>query len=426
MRKALACLLVFCVANLPLLEAASGPSAARPMAQEENYSYEAFSAEQLDNLLAPIALYPDPLLSQVLVAATFVDDVDEAARWVRANGVRGIDEQPWDVSVRAVAHYPSVIGRMADRIDWTTSVGQAYVNQSTEVMISIQRLRRMAHNAGNLFTTPQQQVLIEENYISIVPYDPAYLYVPVYDPYICYYRRPAWGLAITFSIGFLIGAWLNRDCDWHHHRIYYHGWQGRGWVERSRPHVHLSAIYVNRRYENVEVNRRIVDRHVILGNINRYDSVHRDVNYNNIRANNERINRRNHVRPAEQPARPPVNNRMINRNIDTTNPRLDQYRGHEGAKRPERPAPAPQPRAQPQPARPAPPPPAARPAPAPTPRPAPRVFGRGEGNFDPRASSQRGQSSRQQMSQPRSTPRAAPAPRAQSKPAPAAGGRRKP
>ncbi|MBZ5526825.1 MAG: DUF3300 domain-containing protein [Acidobacteriia bacterium] len=412
------------------------------MAQGEDYSYEIFSPEQLDNLLAPIALYPDPLLSQVLVAATFVDDVDEAARWVRANGVNGIDEQPWDVSVRAVAHYPSVIGRMADRIDWTTSVGQAYVNQSTDVMMSIQRLRRMAHNAGNLFTTPQQQVLIEEDYISIVPYDAAYLYVPIYDPYICYYRRPVWGLAITFSIGFLIGAWLNRDCDWHHHRIYYHGWHGRGWVERSRPRVHLSEIYVSHRYENVEVNRRIVDRHVILGNINRYNSVHRDVNYNNIRANNERINRQNHVRPPEQPARPPVNNRVMNRNMDTTNPRLDQYRGHEGAQRPERPAPAPQPQAQPRPARPAHTPPAARPAPtppaarptptppaarpAPTPRPAPHVFGRGEGNFDPRASSQRGQSSRQQMGQPRSTPRAAPAPRAQGKPAPAASGRRKP
>ncbi|MBZ5702581.1 MAG: DUF3300 domain-containing protein [Acidobacteriia bacterium] len=439
MRRALAVLLTLCLANLSLLEAAAARAAAKSAAQGEEYYYEPFSPEQLDNLLAPIALYPDPLLSQVLVAATFVYDVDEAARWVRANGARGIDEQPWDVSVKAVAHYPTVIYMMADKIDWTTSLGQAYVNQSTDVMMSVQRLRRMARNVGNLVTTPQQQVFFEDDYIRIVPLEPAYIYVPVYDPYICYYRRPAWGLAITFGFGFLIGAWLNRDCDWHHHRIYYHGWQGPGWIDRSRPRVRITNVYVNNRYDNVLVNRNVIQRNVNVNNIDRYRSVHRDVNYNNIRDNNVRINRRNNVRVDERPARPPVNNRIINRNIDTTNPRLEQYRGREGAIRPARPAPAPQPQPQvrPQapvrpapapPVRPAPAPPAARPAPAPAPRPAPHVFGRTEGNFDPRASSQRGQSSRQQMSQPRPAPRSAPPPRAQSKPAPAprGGERRKP
>jgi hypothetical protein len=433
MRRALAFLLTLCLSNLSLLEAASAPSAAKSIAQDEDYSYEPFSPEQLDNLLAPIALYPDPLLSQVLVAATFVDDVDEAARWVRANGTNGIDDQRWDVSVKAVAHYPTVIYMMADKIDWTTSVGQAYVNQSTDVMTSIQRLRHMAHSVGNLVTTPQQQVLVEDDYISIVPYEPAYIYVPVYDPWICYYRRPAWGLAITFGVGFLIGAWLNRDCDWHHHRIYYHGWHGRGWIDRSRPRVHITNVYVNNRYDNVVVNRTIIHRNVNVNNIDRYKSVHRDVNYNNIRDNNVRLNRTNNVRVDERPGRPPVNNKIINRNIDTGNPRLDQHRGREGAPRPGRP---PQAQQQQPPARPAPTvparsvpvPPAARPAPAPAPRPAPHVFGRTEGNFDPRASSQRGQSSRQQMNQPRPAPRPAPQSRAQSKPAPAprGGERRKP
>jgi hypothetical protein len=432
MRKALAFLLTLCLANLSLLEAASAPSTSRAASQGENYSYDPFSPEQLDNLLAPIALYPDPLLSQVLVAATFVDDVDEAARWIRANGTNGIDDQPWDVSVKAVAHYPTVIYMMADKIDWTTSLGQAYVNQSTDVMTSVQRLRHMAHNAGNLVTTPQQQVLVEDEYISIVPYEAAYIYVPVYDPYICYYRRPAWGLAITFGVGFLIGAWLNRDCDWHHHRVYYHGWQGRGWIERSRPRVHISNVYVNNRYDNVAVNRNVIRRNVNVNNIDRYRSVHRDVNYNNVRDNNVRLNRGNNVRVDERPGRPPVNNKIINRNIDTGNPRLDQYRGRESAPRPGRPPQAPQPQpARPipaPPARPVPTPPTARPAPAPAPRPAPHVYGSREGNFDPRASSQRGQSSRQQMNQPRPAPRPAPQPRAQSKPAPAprGGERRKP
>ncbi len=470
MRRALAFLLTFCLANLSLLEAAPAPSAAKSIFQDENYSYEQFSPDQLDNLLAPIALYPDPLLSQVLIAATFVDDVDEAARWVRANGPNGIDNQPWDVSVRAVAHYPSVIEMMADKIDWTTSVGQAYVNQSTDVMMSVQRLRHMAYSVGNLVTTPQQQVLIAGDYISIDPYDARYIYVPVYDPYISYYRRPAWGLAITFGVGFLIGAWLNRDCDWGRQRIYYHGWNGPGWIGRSRPYVGMSNVYLNNRYDNISVNRGVFNRNVNVNNINRYNYIHRNVNYNNIQANNVRVNRMNNVRPAVQPSRPPVNNRVINRNIDTTNPRLDQYRGREGAPaqgrppqapqaqqqaqpqpQPARPAapgrpapappaarPAPAPAAQPTPAapaaRPAPAPaaqptpaaPAARPAPATAAQPAPRVFNRTEGNVDPRAASQRGQSSRQQMNKPAAAPRPAPQPRAQGKPAPAPrGGERK-
>ncbi len=103
--------------------------------QGQNAPYESFSPEQLDNLLSPIALYPDPLLAQLLVAATFPDQVEEAARWVRGSGQEGVDDQNWDVSVKAVAHYPTVIEMMADKIDWTTSLGQAYVNQSTDVSL---------------------------------------------------------------------------------------------------------------------------------------------------------------------------------------------------------------------------------------------------------------------------------------------------
>src|SRR5512137_436141 len=222
MRRALALSLTFSLIVAPLFpSAAASPDSRIAQQGQDNQSnqdnqgdqgYVAFSNDQLENLVAPIALYPDPLLSQVLIAATFVDDVDEAGRWVRANGPNGIDDQPWDVSVKAVAHYPTVIAMMADKIDWTTSLGQAYVNQSTDVMMAIQHLRHMAHDVGNLVSTPQQEVRFDGDYIYIDPYQPQYIYVPVYDPYICYYRRPAWGLAITFGVGFLIGAWLNRDC----------------------------------------------------------------------------------------------------------------------------------------------------------------------------------------------------------------------
>src|SRR3974390_910315 len=109
MRKALAVALMLGLINAPLLEAAasvrSGPTASA--APQESWSYEPYSPEQLDNLLAPIALYPDPLLAQVFVAATFPDEVEEAGRYTRANGEEGVDDQDWDVSVRAVAHYPT-------------------------------------------------------------------------------------------------------------------------------------------------------------------------------------------------------------------------------------------------------------------------------------------------------------------------------
>ena len=427
MRRALALLLAFCLSNLSVLEGASIPSSAKSRLQDEDYTYDPYSPEELDNLLAPIALYPDPLLSQVLVAATFVDDVDEAARWVRANGTNGVDDQPWDVSVKAVAHYPTVIAMMADKLDWTTAVGQAYVNQSTDVMTSVQRLRRMAHNVGNLVSTPEQEVIVDDDYVSIVPFQPQYIYVPVYDPYICYYRRPYWGVAITFGIAFLIGAWLNRDCDWHHHRIYYHGWDGPGWIHRCRPYVHVNNVYVDRRYSDVHINRDVIHRNVGIGNIERYNAIHRDVDYRNIRENNARLDRTQHARPPEGPARPPANNRVLNRNIDTGNPRLDRYRGREGAPgqarppQPTQPQPQPQPRPQPLP-RPTPPP-VARPTPPV--RPTPHVFNPNEGNFDPRASGQRGQSSRQQAAQPRPAPRPAPQPRASNPPAPRSGGQRR-
>jgi hypothetical protein len=433
MRKALAVVLALGLINAPLLE---GASAARPnpvasaAAQESSY-YEPYSPDQLDNLLAPIALYPDPLLAQVLLAATFADQVDEAARYVRAYGQGGIDGQPWDVSVRAVAHYPTVLYMMADKLDWTIAVGQAYANQSTDVMTSVQRLRAMAQAQGNLITTPQQQVVVESGFIYIWPWEPPYLYVPVYDPYLVYYRRwPGWGpVFVSFTVGFLIGAWLNYDCDWYHHRVFYTGWQGRGWIERYRPHIRINDVYVNQRYRNVYVNREISRRNVNYYNLNRYNSVHRDVKFDN------RARDRNIYKP-----NPRVNNQVIQRNIDTGNPQLDRYRGHE---QPGRAAP-PSERAAPQPptrptlpavARPAPQPPA-RPAqppisrptapaqvrpqpppqpqaqPQPQPQQQPGAFNRGTGNFPARATSQRGQTSRSEARQPaRSAPSPPSAPR---------------
>jgi Protein of unknown function (DUF3300) len=370
--------------------------------QDQSANYQPFSNEELENLLSPIALYPDPLLAQVLVAATFPDQIDDAARYVRANGQNGIDDQNWDVSVKAVAHYPTVIQMMSDKIDWTTSLGQAYVNQSTDVTSAVQHLRQMARGAGNLDTTTQQQVITNGNYIAIVPVQPQYIYVPVYDPAICYYRRPYWGPAITFGAGFPIGAWLNLDFRWGfgggYGGIFYTGWRPWGgwndvWMARCRPYVHITNVYVNNRYTNISINRAVINRTVNVTNINRYNYVHKNVTYNNVQVNNTRINRVNNVRMVNNNVnRVNVNNRVLNRNIDTNNSRINEFRGRDnnvGNNRPPQNQNQPRPNFQNN----------NRP-PANFNQSNVHTFGRSEGNFNANHSSARGQTSRAEMNRP--------------------------
>ena len=382
-------------------------------------AYEPFSPDQLDNLLAPIALYPDPLLAQVLPAATFPDQIDEAARFVRAGYDPGsIDDQPWDVSVKAVAHYPSVLNMMDDKIDWTTSVGQAYVNQSTDVMESIQRLRAMARSAGNLVSGPQQEVIEDGPYVQIVPVQPQFIYVPVYDPAVVYYQRPGFGVwfggvAITFGAGFVIGAWLNRDCDWHDHRVFYHGWNDSrdAWVMRSRGYIHVTNVYVNNTYRNVTINRTVINRTVNVSNINKYASIHKEANFNNREVNRTVVN--NNVRVNNVRVDNHVGNAVINRNINTNDPRLNTYRGFEMQGHAAEDQAAEEARARQQAERP--PQNFNRPAtPASNARstyqPQIHSFGTNEGGFDAHAASQRGQASRQAMNRPQPARASSPPP----------------
>ena len=401
--------------------------------QQPSGNYQAFSPDQLDNLLSPIALYPDPLLAQVFVAATFPDQVEEAARYVRANGTNGIDEQNWDVSVRAVAHYPTVVEMMADKIDWTTSLGQAYVNQSADVSAAVQRLRHEARNVGNLQSNQQQEVLENDNYIAINPYQPQYLYVPTYDPAIIYFRRPYWGPAITFGFGFPIGGWLNLGFHWGFGGfggVYYTGWSpfgwGRGcwncgWIGRSRGFVNFrNNVYINNRYSNINVNRSVINRNVNVNNLNRYNNVHRNVNYNNVQANNVRANRNfsgqnsngafrgaqnNNARNFAANNNRPPGNANLDRNINNNNSRANEFRGRDNNANNNtsnnRPANTQQNRGFQQ---------TSRPSNQQASRPAqqnaaPHAFGHSEGNFNARQSSQRGQSSRQQAARPAAQPK---------------------
>jgi hypothetical protein len=202
----------------------------------------------LQRLVAPIALYPDSLVAQILAASTFPEQVVEADRWVQAHpDLKGedlgkaVDQQPWDPSVKALAGFPSVLGNMDKNLSWTSSLGDAYYNQQQDVMDAVQVMRRKAEDAGNLKSTPQQTVTEKDSAIDIEPAEPEVVYVPAYDPWVVYgYPVVAWpgwypypgiwfgGPYLSFGLGFGIGwyggfgwGWGGWGFDWHNHYAVY-------------------------------------------------------------------------------------------------------------------------------------------------------------------------------------------------------------
>jgi uncharacterized membrane protein YgcG len=201
---------------------------------------------QLQQLVAPIALYPDALVAQILAAATYPDQVVEADRWVQQNtDLKGeqlgqeVDKQSWDPSVKALAVFPSVLGNMDKNLSWTSSLGDAYVNQPQDVMNALQVMRQRAEKAGNLKSTSQENVSQQGTTIVIEPPDPQVVYVPEYDPWLVYGSPigvwPGWydypglflpGPGIAFGLGFGVGffggfgwGWNHWGSDWHHRNI---------------------------------------------------------------------------------------------------------------------------------------------------------------------------------------------------------------
>ncbi|MDN8615039.1 DUF3300 domain-containing protein [Variovorax ginsengisoli] len=162
-----------------------------------------FSREQLDQMMAPIALYPDSLLSQVLMAATYPADVVDAAKWSKANSkqqgdaaVKAVQDKPWDPSVQSLVAFPQVIQMMGDQPDWTQNLGDAFLASSKDVLDSAQRLRTKAQQQGSLKTTEQQKVIVEQEpqtqqtVIKIEPANPEVVYVPAYNPTVVYGAWP--------------------------------------------------------------------------------------------------------------------------------------------------------------------------------------------------------------------------------------------
>ncbi|MEN6438753.1 MAG: DUF3300 domain-containing protein [Syntrophobacter sp.] len=204
---------------------------------QDEGSAPAFRQEELNQMIAPIALYPDSLLANVLVAATFPLEVVAADRWVKQNNNlkadqlnAALDQMKWDLSVKALVPFPAVLSMMSEKLDWTQDLGNAFLAQQKDVMDTVQQLRARAQSQGNLKTSREQNVIVQEKTIVIEPASPTVVYVPSYDPAVVYgaWPYPAYppypyypygGVVAAGALGFAAGvavgaAWNNGWGHW--------------------------------------------------------------------------------------------------------------------------------------------------------------------------------------------------------------------
>ncbi|WP_233888087.1 DUF3300 domain-containing protein [Paraburkholderia flagellata] len=204
-----------------------------------------YKPEEIEALVAPIALYPDPVLAQVLMASTYPLEIVYAARWVKANpdlkgddAVQAVQNQTWDTSVKSLVAFPQVLEPMYDKLDWTQKLGDAFLAQQKDVFAAVQRLRSRANEAGNLKSNEQQQVLVEPaatgetSIVRIEPANPQVIYVPAYDPAVVYgaWSYPAYppyywppypayypgyypGAGLAFGVGLIAAGAIFSDCN---------------------------------------------------------------------------------------------------------------------------------------------------------------------------------------------------------------------
>ncbi len=213
----------------------------QPVPVDTGQPIPVLSPYQLQGLVAPIALYPDPLVSQILVAATYPLQVVEAYQWLQRNPglngpalTQGAQAQNWDPSIQALVMFPDILMRLNEDIAWTTNLGNAFMYQQADVMGAIQQMRQSAEQSGRLVSTPQQQVINTLNagqpVVEIVPANPEVIYVPVYDPAwvwgpAVYYPYPRWHYpayrsGLFFNVGISIGRFVGHGWG---------GWGGWGW-----------------------------------------------------------------------------------------------------------------------------------------------------------------------------------------------------
>jgi hypothetical protein len=214
--KALTVMLIFvCISTLIL------PPSVYSQGQQGASS---FKPEELNQLVAPIALYPDDLLTQILMASTYPLEIVQADRWAKQNKnlkgdalAKALEAQPWDPSVKSLVNFPDVLAMMSDKLDWTQKLGDAFLAQEKDVMETVQKLRAKAQASGNLKTTKEQVVKAQQDVIIIEPTNPNYIYVPAYNPTVVYgaWAYPAYPpypvyppgyVATSAAFGFVAGA----------------------------------------------------------------------------------------------------------------------------------------------------------------------------------------------------------------------------
>lgn len=216
---------IFCLLVITFLIPAAG------LAQDSGA--KKFSQEELDQMMAPIALYPDSLLAQILMASTYPLEVVQADRFAKKHKdlkgdklLEAAKDEDWDPTVKSLLQFPDVLAMMSEKLDWTTTVGDAFLAQQKDVMDSVQRLRKKANEAGNLKTTKEQKVIVEKETIIIQPSNPEVIYVPAYNPTVVYgtwaypayppypYYPPGYGMAAA-TFGFIAGVAVGSSgCCW--------------------------------------------------------------------------------------------------------------------------------------------------------------------------------------------------------------------
>ncbi len=202
------------------------------------------SAEELQQLVAPIALYPDALVAQILGGATFPDQIAAAASWLQQNSnltgktlMKAVDAQPWDPSVKALTQFPSVLGNLAQNLSWTSALGEAYHTQAAEVMSAVQVLRAKALAAGNLKSGPQLTVVQQSPQVIVIQStNPQVVYVPTYNPTVVYgypYVTPGYSTStvvatgvLAFGVGIAVGAMMSGGCCGWGYSSWNCGWHG--------------------------------------------------------------------------------------------------------------------------------------------------------------------------------------------------------
>jgi hypothetical protein len=276
LKQAIALLLVYALpaATCPLqtsMPAQSQPqqqwTAATPVATPDSPK---IANDQLDSLVAPIALYPDPLLAQMLVASTYPLEIIQLQQWLDRNQglkdqalVDAVEKQDWDASIQALAPLPDVVKILSENIKWTTQLGDAFLAQQGDTMDAVQRMRMKAKNSGQLKSTEQQKVetkVVEQKTVVVIePSSPDVIYVPSYDPMVVYgapvypyppmYYPPGYyaaGMALSFGVGMAIGAaWGGGGYGW-----------GCGWGGGNNVYINNHNNFINNQnLKNANFNR---------------------------------------------------------------------------------------------------------------------------------------------------------------------------